>query len=293
MSRPVNARRRKLGIDMSDGEFKGRLFIVATPIGNLEDITRRAVNVLMAVPIVAAEDTRRSRYLLTHLGASPERLLSLHDHNESMRTDVILGFLRDGSDVALVSDPGFELVRAAHAAGIKVVPIPGPSAVMAAVSVSPLPIERFYFEGFLPPRRAQRRRRLAELHELGVSVVFFESPRRISDTLDDLGEVLGWDRQLVVAKELTKVHERIESGTVRALVDLGDAFLGKGEFVCVVPRADDGVTELGSAVRRLMQVLCEELPPAQAARLAAKATGAKRSALYDYAMQLRGRPSVD
>jgi 16S rRNA (cytidine1402-2'-O)-methyltransferase len=286
---------------MSDGEIKGRLFIVATPIGNLEDITRRAVNVLMAVPIVAAEDTRRSGHLLTHLGASPERLLSLHDHNESTRTDVILRLLQDGSDVALVSDagtplvsdPGFELVRAAHAAGIEVVPIPGPSALMAAVSVSPVPIERFYFEGFLPPRRAQRRRRLAELHELGVSVVFFESPRRISDTLDDLGEVLGWDRQLVVAKELTKVHERIESGTVRALADLGDAFLGRGEFVCVVPRADDGVAELGSAGRRLMQVLCEELPPAQAARLAAKATGAQRSALYDYAMQLRSRASVD
>ena len=148
---------------MSDGEIKGRLFIVATPIGNLEDITRRAVNVLMAVPIVAAEDTRRSGHLLTHLGASPERLLSLHDHNESTRTEVILGLLQGGSDVALVSDagtplvsdPGFELVRAAHAAGIEVVPIPGPSALIAVVSGALVPIERFYVEGFLPPRRAQ------------------------------------------------------------------------------------------------------------------------------------------
>jgi 16S rRNA (cytidine1402-2'-O)-methyltransferase len=164
---------------------------------------------------------------------------------------------------------------------------------MAAVSVSPVPIDRFFFEGFLPPRRAQRRRRLAELNELGVSVVFFESPRRISDTLDDLGEVLGWDRELVVAKELTKIHERVESGTVRALADLGDAFLGKGEFVCVVPRADDGVADLGPAVRRLMQVLCEELPPAQAARLTAKATGVQRGTLYDYAMHLRRGATVD
>ena len=274
---------------------------MATPIGNLEDITLRAVNVLKTVPIVAAEDTRRSRHLLTHLGASPERILSLHDHNESARTGVIVGILEDGSDVALVSDagtplvsdPGFELVRTAHAAGIEVVPIPGPSALMAAVSVSPLPVDRFFFEGFLPSRRAQRRRRLAELDDLGVSVVFFESPRRMRDTLDDLGEVLGWDREVVVAKELTKIHERIESGTVRALAELGDGLLGKGEFVCVVPRASEGVAVLGPAVRHLMQVLCEELPPAQAARLAAKATRVQRSELYDYAMRLRQRASVD
>ena len=274
---------------------------MATPIGNLEDITLRAVNVLKTVPIVAAEDTRRSRHLLTHLGASPERILSLHDHNESARTAVILGILEDGSDVALVSDagtpllsdPGFELVRAAHAAGIEVVPIPGPSALMAAISVSPVPVDRFFFEGFLPSRRAQRRRRLVELDELGVSVVFFESPRRMSETLNDLGEVLGWERELVVAKELTKIHERIESGTVRALAELGDGLLGKGEFVCVVPRANDGVADLGAAARRLMQVLCEELSPAQAARLAAKATRVPRGELYDYAMRLRRRASVD
>jgi 16S rRNA (cytidine1402-2'-O)-methyltransferase len=290
-----------LGILMSDAEVKGRLFIVATPIGNLEDITLRAVNVLKTVPIVAAEDTRRSRHLLTHLGASPDRVLSLHDHNESARTAVIIGILENGSDVALVSDagtplvsdPGFELVRAAHAAGIEVVPIPGPSALMAAISVSPVPVDRFFFEGFLPSRRAQRRRRLAELDELGVSVVFFESPRRMSETLGDLGEVLGWDRELVVAKELTKIHERIESGTVRALAELGDELLGKGEFVCVVPRANDGIADLGPAVRRLMQVLCAELPPAQAARLAAKATRVQRGELYDYAMHLRRQASVD
>jgi 16S rRNA (cytidine1402-2'-O)-methyltransferase len=290
-----------LGILMSDAEIKGRLFIVATPIGNLEDITLRAVNVLKTVPIVAAEDTRRSRHLLTHLGASPERILSLHDHNESARTAVILGILEGGSDVALVSDagtpllsdPGFELVRAAHAAGIEVVPIPGPSALMAAISVSPVPVDRFFFEGFLPSRRAQRRRRLVELDELGVSVVFFESPRRMSETLNDLGEVLGWERELVVAKELTKIHERIESGTVRALAELGNGLLGKGEFVCVVPRANDGIADLGAAARRLMQVLCEELSPAQAARLAAKATRVQRGELYDYAMRLRRRASVD
>lgn len=286
---------------MSDGEIKGRLFIVATPIGNLEDITLRAVNVLKAVPIVAAEDTRRSRHLLTHLGASPERILSLHDHNESARTDMIVEILQSGSDVALVSDagtplvsdPGFELVRAAHAAGLQVVPIPGPSALMAVVSVSPVPVDRFFFEGFLPSRRAQRRRRLAELDELGVSVVFFESPRRMAETLDDLGEVLGWDREMVVAKELTKIHERIESGTVRALAERSDGLLGKGEFVCVVPRADDASADLGPAARRLMQVLCEELPPAQAARLAAKATRVQRAELYDYAMRLRHGASVD
>lgn len=227
--------------------------------------------------------------------------MSLHDHNEAARTNELLGALNAGTDVALISDagtpllsdPGFELVRAAHAADIEVVPVPGPSALMAAVSTSPLPVDRFVFEGFLPAREAQRRRRLAELDELGLSVVFFESPRRIAATLADLGQVLGWDREMVIAKELTKIHERIESGTVRRLSELGDAVFGRGELVCVLAAADGGAPAFGGSVRRLMHALCDELAPAQAARIAARATGLSRASLYDYALHLRRRTAAE
>jgi len=268
--------------------------MVATPIGNLDDITLRAVDVLKSVEIVAAEDTRRSGVLLAHIGARPERLLSLHDHNEGARTEQLMGLLQRGHDVAvvsdagtpLISDPGFELVRRARAVGIDVVPIPGASSVTAVLSVSPIPAERFFFEGFLPSRAAARRKRLEELASSTAAVVFFEAARRMRDTLNDARDVVGPDRRMVLAKELTKLHERIEEGGIAELIArLGDTdFFEHGEFVCVLAPSEIRRTADDAAVALLMEALCAELPPAQAARIAARVTGRARAELYQRAV---------
>jgi len=270
--------------------------MVATPIGNLDDITLRAVDVLKSVGIVAAEDTRRSGVLLAHIGARPQRMLSLHDHNEGERTEQLIGLLQRGHNVAvvsdagtpLISDPGFELVRRARAVGIDVVPIPGASSVTAVLSASPLPVERFLFEGFLPARASARRRRLEELGSSSVAVVFFEAARRMRDTLDDAREIFGEDRPMLLAKELTKLHERIESGAIAELIArLGDTdFFEHGEFVCVLGPSEVRQTADDAAVESLMVALCAELPPAQAARIAARATGRSRAELYERAVKL-------
>jgi 16S rRNA (cytidine1402-2'-O)-methyltransferase len=284
---------------MSENQPAGTLYVVATPIGNLDDITLRAVDVLKAVGIVAAEDTRHSRVLLAHIGAAPGQVLSLHEHNEVSRSPQLLELLQQGHDVALVSDagtplisdPGFELVRLARANGIRVVPIPGPSAVMAVLSASSLPVDRFYFEGFLPARAEARHKRLAELASLTVSVVFFEAARRLRATLQDLKDVIEPDRQVLLAKELTKIHERIESGSIAELLarlDEGE-FFDAGEFVCMlgppptVPAAD------ADLVATVMRVLCDELPPAQAARIGARITARPRRELYQYALSWQRR----
>jgi len=269
--------------------------MVATPIGNLDDITLRAVDVLKSVGIVAAEDTRRSGVLLAHIGARPQRLLSLHEHNEGERTQQIIGLLQRGHDVAvvsdagtpLISDPGFELVRRARSVGIGVVPIPGASSVTTVLSVSSIPIERFLFEGFLPPRVAARRKRLEELALSPAAVVFFEAARRMRDTLNDARDVFGPDRRIVLAKELTKLHERIEVGAIAELIErLGDTdFFERGEFVCVLAAPDVRRTADDAAVDALMEALCAELPPAQAARIAARVTGRARAELYERAVK--------
>lgn len=295
---------RILGIVMSEltpekNALAGTLFVVATPIGNLDDITLRAVDVLKSVAIVAAEDTRRSGVLLAHIGARPERLLSLHDHNEGGRSEQLLGLLQQGHNVALISDagtplisdPGFELVRRMRSAGIRVVPIPGPSALTATLSVSPLPVERFWFEGFLPARSSARRKRLGELAQSPVAVVFFEAARRLRDTLSELIEIVGAEREMLLAKELTKIHERIESGPIAELrlrVDDGE-FLEHGEFVCVLAPSSVEATAQDAEVAALMKILCDELPPAQAARIAARITNKSRGELYDYAVKHQRR----
>ena len=280
---------------MSEHRSIGTLFVVATPIGNLDDITLRAVNVLKSVAIVAAEDTRRSGVLLAHIGARPGRLLSLHDHNEGGRSEQLLDLLQRGNDVALISDagtplisdPGFELVRRVRGQGVRVVPIPGPSSVTAALSASPLPIERFLFEGFLPSRSAARRKRLRELAASSVAVVFFEAARRLRDTLADLVEIVDGGRQILLAKELTKLHERIENGGVaELLVRLDDGeFFEHGEFVCVLAPSPVEASLQDADVVSLMDALCDELSPAQAARIAAKFTHRPRSELYEYAVK--------
>ena len=270
----------------------GRLFVVATPIGNLADISARAAEVLRTVPVVACEDTRRSGRLLTHLGATPQRLLALHDHNEGAASAAVLRRLRQGEDVALVcdagtplvADPGFELLRLAWAAGIAVAPIPGPSAVTAAVAASPIPVDRFRFEGFLPAKAAPRRKALTGLLAADAATVFFEAPHRLRHTLAELAALGGRERPLLLCRELTKAHETLAFAAVAEhLEQLPPA--PRGEFVGVLgpapaaPAREDG--------EEVLRILCAELPAAQAARLGARITGRRREELYALAVSLR------
>jgi len=219
----------------------GTLYLVATPIGNLEDITLRALRVLKEVQIIACEDTRHTSRLLAHFGIGTRRI-SYHEHNEAARTREIVEHLRAGEDVALVSDagmplvsdPGYRLVAACRQEALPVVPVPGPSAVLAALSASGLPSDRFYFEGFLPPRAVARRRRIEELAGMPVTLVFYEAPHRVVDTLRDLAEILG-PRPACVAREVTKLHEEWLTGLLTdALTTLGSRQLVQGEITLVV-----------------------------------------------------------
>lgn len=270
----------------------GRLYIVATPIGNLADVTARATDILKAVPIVACEDTRRTRTLLASIAARPARLVALHDHNEERASGMLVDALRAGTDVAVVSDagtpllsdPGFELVRAAWGHGIPITPVPGCSAITAALAVSPIPVNRFRFEGFLPAKRPARRKVLQGMVDADSAVLFFETPHRLADTLRDLVEGGAADRPLLVCRELTKRFETLSFGTVGELLH-DDVVLDRGEFTCLLgpatPRAAAGV---GPEPISLIKVLAAELPPAQAARLAARITGHPRAELYDLAV---------
>jgi 16S rRNA (cytidine1402-2'-O)-methyltransferase len=276
------------------GAVPGQLFVVATPIGNLQDITERARRVLCEVALVAAEDTRHSRKLLQHVG-SQAHCISLHQHNEERRIEHIVATLQGGDSVALVSDagtplisdPGYLLVGAVQQAGIAVVPVPGPSAITAALSVATLPTERFCFEGFLPARDKARRERLHELLHEQRTMVFFEAPHRILAALQSLCDEFGGERPVTVARELTKQFETVLHGdlqtTLACLQERPDN--QRGEFVIVVggaPRTPGS----GYDAQILLEALLEELPPARAARLAAKLTGESRKALYALALQL-------
>ena len=273
---------------------QARLYIVATPIGNLADITQRAVNVLKSVPVVACEDTRRSRVLLAHIGATPGRVVALHDHNEAAMSAQIVDYLGSGQDVALitdagtptVSDPGFQLVRLAWEAGITVTPVPGPSAVTAAVAASPIPVNRFRFEGFLPARSAARREALQAILASDVAVIFFEAPHRLRESLSDLVDLGGGGRSLLLCRELTKLHETLTVGTVASLLD-SPTVMDRGEFACVLAPASE--PEQSPPDQAVVDILAAELPPGQAARLAAKITGAPRRSLYERAIGERDR----
>ncbi len=273
------------------------LWVVATPIGNLGDLSPRAAAVLRGVDLVAAEDTRHTGKLLAHLGVRKE-LLSLHTFNEASQVAPLLARVAAGARIALVSDagtplisdPGFPLIRAAQDAGIAVVPVPGPSAVVTALSVAGLPCDRFAFEGFLPARQAARRERLEALAAEPRTLVFYEAPHRIEDCLADLCAVMGPAREAALARELTKRFEQIRRAPLGELLEWlrADEHRRRGEFVVMLRGAEGGAPASGSLdPDRVLSALLDELPVKQAVRLAARLTGANRNDLYKRALELQ------
>ena len=267
----------------------GTLYVVATPIGNMGDLSPRAREVLGSVALVAAEDTRHAGQLLTRSGISA-RLLSLHEHNEAGRIEEILGRLRGGENVALVtdagtpliSDPGYRLLAALRAAGLPASPVPGPCAAVAALSVAGLPTDRFFFEGFLPARSAARLARLRELAERSETLVFYEAANRMADTLADALAVFGSGREVAVGRELTKLHETLYRGNlaeVHAAVR-DDPGGDRGECTWVLGGLGTARAPDDAELARVVGILAAELPASQAASLAARITGAPRKAAY-------------
>ncbi len=272
----------------------GTLYVVGTPIGNLEDITLRALRVLRECALIAAEDTRRTRILLEHYGIHTP-MISYFEHNELIRIPRILEALA-GGDVALVSeagmpglsDPGYALIRAALDHGFPVVPIPGPSAPVTALVVSGLPADRFLFLGFLPRKPGERRRLLAEVALLPWTLVAFEAPHRLRESLQDILEILG-DRPMAAARELTKVHEEVRRGSVREILEHFLRVEPRGEFTLVIAGAPEGMVrwEEDEVRSRLQELLAAGIPPAQAARELAQISGWPRQAIYRMALALR------
>jgi len=272
----------------------GRLEVIATPIGHLGDLSARARERLAAADVIAAEDTRRTLALLQSLGLA-RPLISLHEHNETQRVAELLDRLEQGAVIALVSDagtpllsdPGSELVRRAAEAGFEITSIPGPSAIIAALSIAGLPAQPFCFEGFLPAHPSERRARLKQLASDTRTLVLFEAPHRILATLDDLAAAFGAARRAVVARELTKLHETIYRGTLEELARRAacEENFQRGELTIVV----QGAEPISPAVdpqllRRTVELLLRELPPGKAASLAAQLTGATRSEAYELAL---------
>jgi 16S rRNA (cytidine1402-2'-O)-methyltransferase len=276
--------------------------VVATPIGNLGDLSARARDTLQNCSLIAAEDTRHTGMLLKHFGIQTPQT-SLHDHNEETRAIEIIARLREGQSVALVSDagtpaisdPGFELVRAVAAAGFEIVAIPGPCAAIAALSIGALPTDRFCFEGFLPARGAARRERLQALEREPRTLVLYESPHRVQDTLEDCAEVFGAARLGAVVREITKLHETTYRGSLRELSSLAksDTDLARGEIVLLIAGAeslafaDTGADGYRGALDKALAALLKELPLKQAARLAAQITGARDNEAYKRALLLK------
>jgi len=268
----------------------GQLWVVATPIGHLDDLTLRAAEVLRRVAVIAAEDTRHSAPLLARIGSSAATV-ALHEHNEREQCERLVERMQAGADVALISDagtplisdPGFRLVRAARAAGLVVSPVPGACAAIAALSVAGLPSDRFVFEGFLPPKSSARRERLQALAAEPRTLIFYESSHRIEESIADLAAVFGPAREGVIARELTKRFETILAAPLGELAErvATDADQRRGEFVVLVAGAQDEQADAVLAEgRRVFALLSAELPPARAAKLAAAITGAPRKALY-------------
>jgi len=277
--------------------MSGKLFIVATPIGNLEDLAPRAAQTLAEVDLVAAEDTRRTGRLLSHIGVKT-RLLALHDHNEEAVVSDVIAALESGQSVALVSDagtplvsdPGYRLVRAAHASGITVSPVPGASAITAALSAAGLPTDRFCFEGFLPAKKVARCKVLGALSHEPRTLVFYESVHRVADTLDDMIHAFGAMRPAFVGRELTKIHEQCVLAPLGALRDKIDdeSIVTKGEFVIVVAGSDEA-EESSFDVDRLLLELGDRLSANEAAKVSSAVTGLKKNSLYQRLLELKER----
>lgn len=276
----------------------GTLYIVATPIGNLRDMSLRAIDTLKTVNCIAAEDTRHSKPLLQHYMINTP-LFALHQHNERERSMALLERLQQGDSIALISDagtplisdPGYFLVREARAAGISVIPIPGACAAITALSASGLATDRFSFEGFLPAKTKQRVQSLEMLCKETRTMVFYEAPHRVLDTLEDMREVFGEKRRVVLARELTKLYETIRSAELGELVEWvkNDDNQQRGEIVIMVEGANLSAPESADIVsaENLLKILMSELPLKQAVDLAAKISGLRKNELYQRALELK------
>jgi 16S rRNA (cytidine1402-2'-O)-methyltransferase len=274
----------------------GTLYIVATPIGNLQDITLRAIEILKTVDLIAAEDTRHSASLLQQF-AIAKPLLSLHEHNETERIAQLLHQLQKGQSIALISDagtplisdPGYLLVRQARMQGIKVEPIPGACAAIAALSASGLPADRFTFEGFLPVKSQARLQRLTPLKSESRTMIFYEAPHRILSLLQDLHKIFGDEREVVLARELTKMFETIRLGKLKEMIEWveSDANQQRGEIVLLVSGSHEKNVEESLSVEVILKELLVELPLKKAVEIAVRLTGEKKNAVYEKALELK------
>lgn len=272
----------------------GVLYVVATPIGNLSDITERAKQILATVDVIAAEDTRHTGRLLQHLNIK-NKLISLHDHNERQKTSTLIDKLDRGLNIALVSDagtplisdPGYHLVHGVREKGFNVIPIPGPCAMIAALSVSGLATDRFTFEGFLPAKSTARCKQLETLLNESRTLVFYESTHRIVDCIEDMQKIFGLERQATIARELTKTFETVFTGSLSSILNWmrADNDQQRGEFVIVVSGSDKAMTILESESDRIVDIIATKLPLSQATALAADITGERKKALYQRALE--------
>jgi 16S rRNA (cytidine1402-2'-O)-methyltransferase len=273
------------------------LYVVATPIGNLGDISLRALDVLAGADTVAAEDTRNTSHLLTHYNISANRLLALHQHNERGAAEKVINLLAQGQTVALVtdagtpavSDPGALLVQLVREAGHRVIPVPGANAAVAALSAAGLPAPHFLFYGFLPNKSAARRRELEALTEIPYTLVFYEAPHRILECVEDLHGIFGGERRIVFARELTKLFEHVHSCILEEALDWlnADANNQRGEFVLLVAGAAERKEGLDNETERTLSILLQDLPLKQAVQLAVQITGAGKNELYQRALALK------
>lgn len=272
------------------------LYVVATPIGNFGDMSQRAIEVLQAVDLIAAEDTRHSQRLLQYF-AIHTPVMSYHDHSDERALQRIGKCLADGGSVALVSDagtplisdPGYRLVRHVQDAGFAVYPLPGPCAAIAALSVSGLPTDRFLFEGFLPAREAARSNRLAALAAEPMTLIFYEAPHRIEASLKAMNEAFGGEREALLAREITKTFETIRRGTLSALVQFvsADSNQQKGEIVLIVAGKPKREQDIGAEVSTWLLRLAQDLPAKQAAAVVADCTGLRKNQLYEQLLELK------
>ncbi|WDE12602.1 16S rRNA (cytidine(1402)-2'-O)-methyltransferase [Thalassomonas haliotis] len=273
------------------------LYIVATPIGNLGDISQRALDILTQVDVIACEDTRYTQRLLSAFSIK-NKTMSMHDHNERQRQEQIAALLQEGKSIALVSDagtplisdPGFHLVRHCRQLGLNVTPVPGACAAITALSCAGLPTDRFTFEGFLPSKSGARQAKLAELTNEPRTMVFYDAPRRAIDTIEDVVSVLGGERYLVIARELTKTFETIHSDTAEKLLAWlqQDPNQLKGEMVLIIEGHKVDPDAISPQIIDTLKLLLEELAPKKACAIAAKIHGVKKNALYDLALSIKG-----